>query len=213
MVANPRLRARARVGDRRRGRAGRLARVPRGGLRLVPERRDGHHAHDRFARPRLRAAGAAARDRPFRREGSPPLHARPERRQRTGDPLLLRARLRAGRRDARVRAQPRRRLRRRSAAGADRPRGDRARRPGAVAREPASGSRRSLLVLQHAGCEPPGVYEDVLRERAIPFERVLLGDGAGAARLAAPRRNRRDGRRDGRLRGAGAPLADRARSA
>jgi GMP synthase (glutamine-hydrolysing) len=39
-----------------------------------------------------------------------------------------------------------------------------------------TGERRSLLVLQHAGCEPPGVYEDVLRERAIPFERVVLGD-------------------------------------
>jgi GMP synthase-like glutamine amidotransferase len=34
----------------------------------------------------------------------------------------------------------------------------------------------SLLVLQHAGCEPPGVYEDVLRERAIPFERVVLDE-------------------------------------
>ncbi len=31
-----------------------------------------------------------------------------------------------------------------------------------------------LLVLQHAGCEPPGVYEDVMRERAIAFERVVL---------------------------------------
>jgi GMP synthase (glutamine-hydrolysing) len=31
-----------------------------------------------------------------------------------------------------------------------------------------------LLVLQHAGCEPPGVYEDVLRERGIAFERAVL---------------------------------------
>jgi GMP synthase (glutamine-hydrolysing) len=34
----------------------------------------------------------------------------------------------------------------------------------------------SLLVLQHAGCEPPGVYEDVLREREIVFERVVLDE-------------------------------------
>jgi GMP synthase (glutamine-hydrolysing) len=33
-----------------------------------------------------------------------------------------------------------------------------------------------LLVLQHAGCEPPGVYEDVLRERGIGFERVIVAD-------------------------------------
>ncbi len=33
-----------------------------------------------------------------------------------------------------------------------------------------------LLVLQHAGCEPPGVYEDVLRERRIEFERVVVAD-------------------------------------
>ena len=39
-----------------------------------------------------------------------------------------------------------------------------------------SGAGRPLLVLQHAGCEPPGVYEDVLRERAIAFERVVLGE-------------------------------------
>jgi len=33
-----------------------------------------------------------------------------------------------------------------------------------------------LLVLQHAGCEPPGVYEDVLRERGVVFERVVLDE-------------------------------------
>jgi GMP synthase-like glutamine amidotransferase len=32
----------------------------------------------------------------------------------------------------------------------------------------------ALLVFQHAGCEPPGVYEDVLRERGIGFERVVM---------------------------------------
>lgn len=35
----------------------------------------------------------------------------------------------------------------------------------------------TILVLQHAGCEPPGVYEDELRERAIPLRRVLLDEG------------------------------------
>src|SRR5437899_2415453 len=30
------------------------------------------------------------------------------------------------------------------------------------------------LVLQHIECEPPGVYEDVLRERSIRIERVEL---------------------------------------
>ncbi len=34
----------------------------------------------------------------------------------------------------------------------------------------------TLLVLQHAGCEPPGVYEDELRERGIGFERIVLGE-------------------------------------
>ncbi len=34
----------------------------------------------------------------------------------------------------------------------------------------------TLLVLQHAGCEPPGVYEDELRERGIPFERVVMDE-------------------------------------
>jgi GMP synthase (glutamine-hydrolysing) len=34
----------------------------------------------------------------------------------------------------------------------------------------------SLLVLQHADCEPPGAYEDELIERGIRFQRVLLED-------------------------------------
>jgi GMP synthase-like glutamine amidotransferase len=33
-----------------------------------------------------------------------------------------------------------------------------------------------LLVLQHADCEPPGVYEDELRDRGIPFTRVVMDD-------------------------------------
>lgn len=40
---------------------------------------------------------------------------------------------------------------------------------------------RSILVLQHAGCEPPGVYEDVLRERGVAFERVVVPDEAPPA--------------------------------
>jgi GMP synthase (glutamine-hydrolysing) len=40
-----------------------------------------------------------------------------------------------------------------------------------------SRERRPILVLQHAGCEPPGVYEDELLARRIPFVRVLLDDG------------------------------------
>ena len=33
------------------------------------------------------------------------------------------------------------------------------------------------LVLQHIACEPPGVYEDVLRERGISIDRVELDEG------------------------------------
>jgi len=33
---------------------------------------------------------------------------------------------------------------------------------------------RRVLVLQHAGCEPPGAYEDELLQRGIPIHRVLL---------------------------------------
>jgi GMP synthase-like glutamine amidotransferase len=38
-------------------------------------------------------------------------------------------------------------------------------------------SRQSMLVLQHVDCEPPAEYEDVLIERGISVERVLLADG------------------------------------
>jgi GMP synthase-like glutamine amidotransferase len=34
-----------------------------------------------------------------------------------------------------------------------------------------------VLVLQHIACEPPGVYEDVLRERDAVLERVELDEG------------------------------------
>jgi GMP synthase (glutamine-hydrolysing) len=37
-----------------------------------------------------------------------------------------------------------------------------------------SSERLPILVLQHAGCEPPGAYEDELLARQIPFARVLL---------------------------------------
>jgi GMP synthase (glutamine-hydrolysing) len=33
------------------------------------------------------------------------------------------------------------------------------------------------LVLQHIACEPPGVFEDVLRERAVEIHRVELDEG------------------------------------
>jgi GMP synthase (glutamine-hydrolysing) len=36
---------------------------------------------------------------------------------------------------------------------------------------------RPILVLQHAGCEPPGAYEDELLARRRPFVRVLLDEG------------------------------------
>jgi GMP synthase (glutamine-hydrolysing) len=39
-----------------------------------------------------------------------------------------------------------------------------------------SSERRPILVLQHAGCEPPGAYEDELLARRIPFARVLLDE-------------------------------------
>jgi GMP synthase-like glutamine amidotransferase len=35
----------------------------------------------------------------------------------------------------------------------------------------------AVLVLQHAGCEPPGAYEDELRERGLALNRVLLDEG------------------------------------
>jgi GMP synthase (glutamine-hydrolysing) len=34
-----------------------------------------------------------------------------------------------------------------------------------------------VLVLQHIACEPPGVYEDVLRERGATLERVEVDEG------------------------------------
>ena len=34
-----------------------------------------------------------------------------------------------------------------------------------------------VLVLQHIACEPPGVYEDVLRERGVRLHRVELDEG------------------------------------
>jgi GMP synthase (glutamine-hydrolysing) len=39
----------------------------------------------------------------------------------------------------------------------------------------ARAQTRSILVLQHADCEPPGVYEEELLERGIPLRRVVLG--------------------------------------
>jgi GMP synthase-like glutamine amidotransferase len=36
---------------------------------------------------------------------------------------------------------------------------------------------KPILVLQHAGCEPPGVYEDELLTRRVAFSRVLLDEG------------------------------------
>jgi GMP synthase (glutamine-hydrolysing) len=35
----------------------------------------------------------------------------------------------------------------------------------------------NVLVLQHIACEPPGVYEDVLRDRGATIERVELDEG------------------------------------
>jgi GMP synthase-like glutamine amidotransferase len=41
------------------------------------------------------------------------------------------------------------------------------------------GAAGRLLVLQHAECEPPGAYEDELRERGIAFDRVLVPESGG----------------------------------
>lgn len=38
------------------------------------------------------------------------------------------------------------------------------------------GDARTLLVLQHAGCEPPGVYEDEARDRGVAIDRVVLDE-------------------------------------
>ncbi len=40
----------------------------------------------------------------------------------------------------------------------------------------AASEREGILVLQHAGCEPPGAYEDELLARRIPFVRVRLDE-------------------------------------
>jgi GMP synthase (glutamine-hydrolysing) len=37
-----------------------------------------------------------------------------------------------------------------------------------------AGARQTMLVLQHADCEPPGVYEDELLERGIALQRVAV---------------------------------------
>ena len=39
-----------------------------------------------------------------------------------------------------------------------------------------SSERWPILVLQHAGCEPPGVYEDELLHRRVAFARVVLDE-------------------------------------
>jgi GMP synthase (glutamine-hydrolysing) len=41
----------------------------------------------------------------------------------------------------------------------------------------SSSEPREVLVLQHAGCEPPAVYEDELNDRGIALHRVLLEEG------------------------------------
>jgi GMP synthase-like glutamine amidotransferase len=38
------------------------------------------------------------------------------------------------------------------------------------------GDTPTLLVLQHASCEPPGVYEDEARERGVELHRVVLDE-------------------------------------
>lgn len=40
-----------------------------------------------------------------------------------------------------------------------------------------SARRPPILVLQHAGCETPGVYQDELLARRLAFQRVLLDEG------------------------------------
>ncbi|MBV9309615.1 MAG: hypothetical protein JOZ73_02220 [Solirubrobacterales bacterium] len=44
-------------------------------------------------------------------------------------------------------------------------------------REQESTRARQVLVLQHIACEPPGVYEDVLREHGARLRRVELDEG------------------------------------
>jgi GMP synthase-like glutamine amidotransferase len=38
-------------------------------------------------------------------------------------------------------------------------------------------SRVNTLILQHIACEPPGVYEDVLREQGLALHRVEIDEG------------------------------------
>jgi GMP synthase (glutamine-hydrolysing) len=45
------------------------------------------------------------------------------------------------------------------------------------AREQKSARAGEVLVLQHIACEPPGVYEDVLREHGAGLRRVELDEG------------------------------------
>src|SRR6185436_6686045 len=37
----------------------------------------------------------------------------------------------------------------------------------------------NALILQHIACEPPGVYEDVLREQGVALHRVEIDEGEG----------------------------------
>ncbi len=99
-----------------------------------------------------------------------------------------------GARAARRRAPERRRSgRERARRRADRDPARRARRARgrAVGRPEAAGAGvgmmsdpvRQVLVLQHIGCEPPGVYEDVLRERGATLVRVELDEGEALPEL------------------------------
>ena len=56
------------------------------------------------------------------------------------------------------------------------------------------------LVLQHISCEPPGVFEDVLRERAVQIHRVELDEGEPLPDWRDFDADRGDGRSDERER-------------
>ena len=43
-------------------------------------------------------------------------------------------------------------------------------------------SDQTILVLQHVECEPPAVYEDILRSRHFELERIQLGNGEALPR-------------------------------
>ena len=83
-------------------------------------------------------------------------------------------------------------------------------RGGAPRRRCAGGRLMRVLVLQHIACEPPGVFEDVLRERGARARARRARRGRAAAGRAVGR-DRRDGRPDERQRRGRAPLAGRAR--